>query len=80
MRKMIQSGWSICDCQKAFIINVNKCLKTFFLEQHINSVNTVTLQGFFLFICNGLFLLVLYYKLWIAKVYSIKPEGRIHYR
>ena len=36
---------------KAFIANVNKCLKPFFLEQHINSVNRVTLQSFW-FICN----------------------------
>ena len=31
---------------KAFIINVNKCLKPFFLEQHIGIVNRVTLQSF----------------------------------
>ena len=31
---------------KAFIVNVNKCLKPFFLEQHINIVNRVTLQSF----------------------------------
>ena len=31
---------------KAFKVNVNKCLKPFFLEQHINIVNTVTLQSF----------------------------------
>ena len=31
---------------KAFIINVNKCLEPFFLEQHINIVNRVTLQCF----------------------------------
>ena len=28
---------------KAFIVNVNKCLKLFFLIQHINIVNRVTL-------------------------------------
>ena len=28
-------------CVKAFIVNLNKCLKPFFLEQHINIVNTV---------------------------------------
>ena len=31
---------------KAFKINVNKCLKPFFLEQHIDIVNRVTLQSF----------------------------------
>ena len=31
---------------KVFIVNVNKRLKPFFLEQHINIVNRVTLQGF----------------------------------
>ena len=31
---------------KDFIINVNKCLKPFFLEQHIDIVNRVTLQAF----------------------------------
>ena len=31
---------------KAFMINVNKCLKPFFLEQHIDIVNRVTLQSF----------------------------------
>ena len=36
---------------KAFIVNVNKRLKPFFLEQHINSVNNVTLQSFW-FIFN----------------------------
>ena len=36
---------------KAFIVNVNKCLKPFFLEQHINIVNIVTLQSVW-FICN----------------------------
>ena len=38
---------------KAFIVNVNKCLKPFFLEQHINIVNRVTLQSF-LFNCSCL--------------------------
>ena len=38
---------------KAFTVNVNKCLKLFFLEQHINIVNRVTLQSFW-FICNCL--------------------------
>ena len=38
---------------KAFIVNVNKCLKRFFLEQHINIVNRVTLQSFWL-ICSCL--------------------------
>ena len=38
---------------KAFIVNVNKCLKPFFLEQHINIVNRVTLQSFW-FICSCL--------------------------
>ena len=36
---------------KAFIVNVNKCLKPFFLEQHINIVNIVTLQSV-CFICT----------------------------
>ena len=36
---------------KAFIVNVNKCLIPFFLDQHINIINTVTLQSFW-FICN----------------------------
>ena len=31
---------------KAFIVNVNKCLKPFFPEQHINIVNRVPLQSF----------------------------------
>ena len=31
---------------KAFIINVNKCLKPFFLEQHKNIAKRVTLQCF----------------------------------
>ena len=31
---------------KVFIVNVNKLLKPFFLEQHINIVNRVTLQSF----------------------------------
>ena len=31
---------------KAFIVNVNKRLKPFFLEQHINIENRVTLQCF----------------------------------
>ena len=30
---------------KAFIVNVNKRLNPFFLEQHINIVNRVTLQS-----------------------------------
>ena len=38
---------------KAFIVHVNKCLKLFFLEQHINIVNRVTLQSFW-FICRCL--------------------------
>ena len=38
---------------KAFIVNVNKCLKPFFLEQYINIVNRVTLQSFW-FICSCL--------------------------
>ena len=37
---------------KAFIDNVNKCLKPFILEQHINIVNRVTLQSL-LFICSN---------------------------
>ena len=37
---------------KGFIVNVNKCLKPFYLDQHINSVNTVTLQSFwFIYTC-----------------------------
>ena len=36
---------------KAFIVNVNKCRRPFFLEQHINIVNRVTLRSFW-FICN----------------------------
>ena len=36
---------------QAFIVNVNKGLKLFFLEQHINIVNRVTLQSFW-FICR----------------------------
>ena len=31
---------------KAFIVNVSKSLKPFFLEQHINIVDRVTLQSF----------------------------------
>ena len=31
---------------EAFIVNVNKRPKPFFLEQHINIVNRVTLQSF----------------------------------
>ena len=47
-----QSSWKICVCQSFFLkVNVNKCLKPFFLEQHINSVNTVRLQRFW-FICS----------------------------
>ena len=38
---------------KAFIVNLNKCLKLFFLEQHINIVNRVPLQSFW-FICSCL--------------------------
>ena len=38
---------------KAFIVNVNKCLGPFFLEQHINIVNRVMLQRFW-FICSCL--------------------------
>ena len=38
---------------KTFIVNVNKCLQLFFLEQHINIVNRVTLQSFW-FICSCL--------------------------
>ena len=38
---------------KAFIVNVNKCLRLFFLEQHINIVNRVTVQSFW-FICSCL--------------------------
>ena len=38
---------------KAFIVNVNKRLKPFFLEQHINIVNRVKLQSFwFIFTCD----------------------------
>ena len=37
---------------KAFIVNVNKCPKSFFLEQHINIVNRSTLQSFW-FICSN---------------------------
>ena len=37
---------------KNFIVNVNKRLKPFFLEQHINIVNRVTLQSFwYIFTC-----------------------------
>ena len=37
---------------EAFIVNVNKCLKHFFQEQHINIVNRVTFQSFwFIFRC-----------------------------
>ena len=35
------------------IVNVNKCLKPFFLEQHINIINRVTLQSFW-FNCSCL--------------------------
>ena len=38
---------------KAFIVNVNKCPKTFFLVQHINIVNRVKLKSFWL-ICSCL--------------------------
>ena len=38
---------------KAFIVNVNTCLKLFFLEQHINIVNRVALQSVW-FICSCL--------------------------
>ena len=38
---------------KTFIVNVSKCLKPFFLEQHINIANRVTLQSFW-FICSCL--------------------------
>ena len=38
---------------KAFIVNVNKRLKPFFLEQHINIVNRGTLQSFW-FNCSCL--------------------------
>ena len=31
---------------KAYIVNLNKCLKPFFLEQHINIVNRLMLQSF----------------------------------
>ena len=31
---------------KAFIVNVNKCLKPFFLEQHIDIVNRVSFKAF----------------------------------
>ena len=37
---------------KTFKVYVNKCLKPFFLEQHINIVNTVTLQSVW-FICTN---------------------------
>ena len=37
---------------KAFIVSVNKCLKSFFLGQCIDSVNTVMLQSF-LFYCTN---------------------------
>ena len=40
---MSQSEWNIIVYVKAFIINVNKCLKPFFLEQHIDIVNRVKL-------------------------------------
>ena len=37
---------------KVFMVNVSKRLKPFFLEQHINIVNRVTLQSFwFIFNC-----------------------------
>ena len=39
-----QAGTSVY--VKAFKVNVNKCPKPFFLEQHTNIVNTVTLQSF----------------------------------
>ena len=40
---------------KAFMINVNKRMKPFFLEQHITIVNRVTLQSFwFIFTCRSL--------------------------
>ena len=35
---------------KAIIVHVNKCLNPFFLYQHINIVNTVTLQTSFIHI------------------------------
>ena len=31
---------------KAFIVNVINCPKPFFLEQHINTVNTLRLKAF----------------------------------
>ena len=37
---------------KAFIVKVNKCPKPFFLEQHINTVNTVTLQSYLRLVPN----------------------------
>ena len=45
MLKVSQFDWNICLCQ-TFIVNINKRLKPFFLEQHINIVNRVTLQSF----------------------------------
>ena len=67
---------------KVFIVNVNKCLKPFILEQHINIVNRVTLQSFwFIFTCLlllNLHLLV-FHRVIIVKYdfYIIEgcPEG-----
>ena len=36
---------------KAFIVNVNSCMKPYFLQRHINILNRETLQSF-LFICR----------------------------
>ena len=47
MRKLRQSGLNLASVYvKAFIVNGNKCLIPFFLEQHIDIVNTVKLQSF----------------------------------
>ena len=60
---------------KAFIVNVNKRLKPFFLEQHINIVNRVTLQCFWISLGNPTLTLVNFHESYIVWIYV---DLRIH--
>ena len=53
---------------KAYIVNVNKRMKLFFLEQYSNIVNRVTLQSFW-FIFTSHWLLV--YSVWFLFCYAL---------
>ena len=58
----------------AFIVNVNKCLKPFFLEQHINIVNTAMLQIFWFSVVVVLILLLEVVLVVVLVVISVAAQ------